>query len=109
MLAGLIAGMLGLGGGVVIVPALALVFPLLGIPSGVLMHLAIGTSLAVIVPTSMSSSYAHFRRGAVHYRYARIGRTQVDTDYFSHLEPPFGRPRVKSPEYSSTFLPRVTE
>lgn len=64
-LAGLIAGMLGLGGGVVIVPALALVFPLLGIPSGVLMHLAIGTSLAVIVPTSMSSTYAHYRRGAV--------------------------------------------
>ncbi|WP_372717982.1 sulfite exporter TauE/SafE family protein [Immundisolibacter sp.] len=64
-LAGLIAGMLGLGGGVVIVPALALAFPLLGIPADVLMHLAIGTSLAVIVPTSMSSSYAHYRRGAV--------------------------------------------
>lgn len=64
-LAGLIAGMLGLGGGVVIVPALALVFPLLGIPADVLMHLAIGTSLAVIVPTSMSSAYAHYRRGAV--------------------------------------------
>ena len=64
-LAGVIAGMLGLGGGVVIVPALALVFPLLGIPSAVLMHLAIGTSLAVIVPTSMSSTWAHYKRGAV--------------------------------------------
>jgi uncharacterized membrane protein YfcA len=63
--AGLIAGMLGLGGGVVIVPALALVFPLLGLPSPVLMHLAIGTSLAVIVPTSISSTLAHYRRGAV--------------------------------------------
>lgn len=63
--AGLIAGMLGLGGGVVIVPALALVFPLLGLPSSVLMHLAIGTSLAVIVPTSISSTLAHYRRGAV--------------------------------------------
>jgi uncharacterized membrane protein YfcA len=63
--AGLIAGMLGLGGGVVIVPALALVFPLLGLPSPVLMHLAIGTSLAVIVPTSLSSTLAHYRRGAV--------------------------------------------
>ncbi|HCO42694.1 MAG TPA: hypothetical protein DIT63_01080, partial [Gammaproteobacteria bacterium] len=64
-LAGLIAGMLGLGGGVVIVPALALVFPLLDMPAAVLMHLAIGTSLAIIVPTSLSSAYAHYRRGAV--------------------------------------------
>jgi uncharacterized membrane protein YfcA len=70
-LAGLIAGMLGLGGGVVIVPALALVFPLLGIPPAVLMHLAIGTSLAVIVPTSMSSTWAHYKRGAVDVGLAR--------------------------------------
>lgn len=72
VLAGLIAGMLGLGGGVVIVPALALAFPLLGIPSEVLMHLAIGTSLAVIVPTSMASTYAHYRRGAVDLSLVRL-------------------------------------
>lgn len=71
-LAGLIAGMLGLGGGVVIVPALALVFPLLGIPPAVLMHLAIGTSLAVIVPTSMSSTWAHYQRGAVDGQLLRL-------------------------------------
>lgn len=63
--AGLIAGMLGLGGGVVIVPALALTFTLLGLPDAVLMHLAVGTSLAAIVPTSASSTLAHARRGAV--------------------------------------------
>lgn len=71
-MAGLIAGMLGLGGGVVIVPALALVFPLLGVPPEVLMQLAIGTSLAVIVPTSMSSTWAHYRRGAVDGRLVRL-------------------------------------
>ena len=53
--AGLIAGLLGLGGGVVIVPALVIVFPLLGIPDELLMHLVVGTSLAAIVPTSASS------------------------------------------------------
>jgi uncharacterized membrane protein YfcA len=72
VMAGLIAGMLGLGGGVVIVPALALVFPLLHMPSAVLMQLAIGTSLAVIVPTSMSSTWAHYRRGAVDVRLVRL-------------------------------------
>ena len=72
VIAGLIAGMLGLGGGVVIVPALALVFPLLHIPPSVLMQLAIGTSLAVIVPTSMSSTWAHYRRGAVEGRLVRL-------------------------------------
>lgn len=71
-LAGLVAGMLGLGGGVVIVPALALVFPLLNIPPAVLMHLAIGTSLAVIVPTSMSSTWAHYKRGAVDRELVRL-------------------------------------
>ena len=64
-LAGIIAGLLGLGGGVVMVPALVLIFPLLDMPSAILMHLVIGTSLATIVPTSVSSVYAHHRRGAV--------------------------------------------
>ncbi|MEL0083944.1 MAG: sulfite exporter TauE/SafE family protein [Gammaproteobacteria bacterium] len=63
--AGLIAGLLGLGGGVVIVPALVIAFPLLGIPDEFLMHLVVGTSLAVIVPTSASSVYAHYRRNAI--------------------------------------------
>lgn len=65
VVAGLIAGLLGLGGGVVIVPALALTFAALGLPEAVLMHLAVGTSLAAIVPTSASSVLAHARRQAV--------------------------------------------
>ena len=71
MVAGLIAGLLGLGGGVVIVPALVIVFPLLGIPNDLLMQLVVGTSLATIVPTSASAVYAHYRRGAVNWQLFR--------------------------------------
>ena len=63
--AGIIAGMLGLGGGVVIVPALAILFDRAAFSPEITMHMAIGTSLAVIVPTSVSSVYSHYRRGAV--------------------------------------------
>lgn len=67
-LAGSLAGLLGVGGGVVIVPALVWIFqrhP--DIPALSLMQMAIGTSLATIVITSMSSIFAHHRRGAIHW------------------------------------------
>lgn len=63
--AGLLAGLLGVGGGVVIVPALVFAFTGLGYPSQHIMHLALGTSLASIMFTSVSSFRAHHRRGAV--------------------------------------------
>ncbi|MCW8959288.1 MAG: sulfite exporter TauE/SafE family protein [Gammaproteobacteria bacterium] len=65
--AGLLAGLFGVGGGLVIVPVLALLFAAAGIADEVLMHLAIGTSLATIVFTSISSVWAHQRRGAVRW------------------------------------------
>ncbi len=65
--AGLIAGLLGVGGGLVIVPVLALLFERAGVDAAVLMHLAIGTSLATIVVTSLSSLRAHARCGAVRW------------------------------------------
>jgi uncharacterized membrane protein YfcA len=64
-LAGLMAGLLGIGGGLVIVPALALLFAGQGFAQGTLMHFAVGTSLATIVLTSVSSLLAHQRRGSV--------------------------------------------
>lgn len=70
-LAGLMAGLLGVGGGLVIVPVLLWVFGLLGFDSRVLMHLAVGTSLATIVVTSLSSIRAHHRRGAVRWELVR--------------------------------------
>ena len=63
--AGLLAGLLGVGGGLIIVPVLALSFAAQGVADEVQMHLAVGTSLATIIFTSLSSVHAHHRRGAV--------------------------------------------
>ena len=62
---GLIAGMLGVGGGIVIVPVLYHVLAGLGFDESLRMHLAVGTSLATIIPTSISSLNAHSKKGTV--------------------------------------------
>lgn len=62
---GLVAGMLGVGGGIVVVPILYHVLAALGVDESVRMHIAIGTSLATIVPTSFSSANAHNKKGAL--------------------------------------------
>lgn len=62
---GLLAGLLGIGGGSILVPVLYEVFGSLGVDAAVRMHLAVGTSLAVIVPTSLRSFAGHRARGAV--------------------------------------------
>ena len=65
--AGILAGLLGIGGGLVIVPMLVLCFTVLGIAPVHLMHLALGTSMACIIFTAVSSSLAHHRKGAVNW------------------------------------------
>lgn len=65
LFAGLVAGLLGVGGGLVLVAALAWLLPLHGIPPEVAMHAALASSLASIVPTALSSAFAHHRRGGV--------------------------------------------
>lgn len=62
---GMLAGMLGVGGGQVIVPGLIYAFHRHGVAADVFMHVAIGTSLATIAFTSLSAVWAHHRRGAV--------------------------------------------
>ena len=62
---GLLAGLLGVGGGIVIVPALDLALTLAGVDPAVSLHVAVATSMATIVPTSISSSRSHARRGAI--------------------------------------------
>ena len=64
-MAGFAAGLFGVGGGLIIVPILYIVFTQLHYDPSVIMHLAIGTSLATIIVTSMSSVSAHHKRGAV--------------------------------------------
>jgi uncharacterized membrane protein YfcA len=65
--AGFAGGLFGIGGGFVVVPALFVVLPLLGTSPDELAHVAIGTSLATIVTTSLRSVQAHARRGAVEF------------------------------------------
>ena len=65
LFAGVMAGLLGVGGGLIIVPALAWILHHQQVDDAIVMHLAIGTSLATIVVTSISSVRAHHRRGAV--------------------------------------------
>jgi len=64
-LSGFLAGVFGIGGGAVLVPVFYECFRLAGVPLEVRMPLCIGTSLAVIIPTSIRSFRAHYLRGAV--------------------------------------------
>lgn len=66
-IAGILAGLLGIGGGLVIVPMLVYVFALNNIPPELTMHLALATSMASIMFTSISSFMAHHKRGAVRW------------------------------------------
>nr|WP_269783444.1 sulfite exporter TauE/SafE family protein [Marinibactrum halimedae] len=63
--AGILAGLLGVGGGIVIVPVLYFVFQGLGVDASSAMVIATGTSLATIIPTSISSIRAHHKKGNV--------------------------------------------
>lgn len=67
-IAGLMAGLLGIGGGMVIVPMLTYTFIAHGIPHEYVLHMALGTSLASIIFTSLSSVRAHHQRGAVNWQ-----------------------------------------
>ena len=71
-LSGVVAGLFGVGGGVIIVPALVYVFSLQGFDSQILMHLAVGTSLAIICVSSVSSVRTHHRNGFVLWPWVKI-------------------------------------
>lgn len=64
-LTGLLAGVFGVGGGAIVVPVLYEVFRVIGVPEDVRMPLCVGTSLAVIIPTSIRSFNAHRAKGMV--------------------------------------------
>jgi uncharacterized membrane protein YfcA len=69
---GLLAGLFGIGGGAIIVPVLYEVFRLLGVPEAVHMQLCVGTSLAIILPTTIRSYLAHREKGLVVPRVIRL-------------------------------------
>ena len=64
-IAGFTAGLFGVGGGLIIVPILYIVFTQMNYDANVIMHVAVGTSLATIIVTSISSVMAHHKKGAV--------------------------------------------
>ena len=71
-IAGTMAGLLGIGGGTIIVPVIALVLETQGISKDVIIKVAVGTSLATIMVTAISSVYAHHRRGAVDWQIFKV-------------------------------------
>jgi uncharacterized membrane protein YfcA len=66
-LAGFLAGLLGIGGGIILVPLFLWVFEASGFSPETLVHIALGTSLAVIIPTALSSTFGHRKRGNVQW------------------------------------------
>lgn len=74
---GLLAGVFGVGGGAVVVPVLYELFVVIGVPDEVRMPLCVGTSLAVIIPTSIRSFNAHKAKGAVEMSIVEIWRWPV--------------------------------
>ena len=70
--AGFIAGLFGIGGGVVVVPALYYIFTLAEVDENIRMHLAVGTSLANIVPISIISALSHARKNSVNIDFLKF-------------------------------------
>jgi uncharacterized protein len=71
VIVGVMAGLLGIGGGGILVPVLASIFVYQGVPKEGVMHLALGTSMACIILTSFSSMRSHYKNGAVNRSLAK--------------------------------------
>ena len=66
-LAGFFAGFFGIGGGIITVPCLFYIFESVGVDKSIIMHLAVGTSFAIIIPTAIMSVYTHYKHKAVDF------------------------------------------
>lgn len=64
---GFAAGLLGIGGGMILVPFMIMLFPMVGMPQSLMVHTAIATSMGTILFTSLSSMRAHHRKGAIRW------------------------------------------
>lgn len=101
-LAGLLSGLLGVGGGVVVVPSLAYLFEYTHstwAANGAAMHIAVASSLMIMAPTTVASAYSHYRQGSVRWDVwkkwiiglcvgAALGAlfaTMLSTDWLKHL------------------------
>jgi uncharacterized membrane protein YfcA len=75
-LSGFLAGVFGVGGGTVVVPVLYDVFVMLGVPDELRMPLCAGTSLALIIPTSIASFTSHRKANTVNFDLLRLWSVQ---------------------------------
>lgn len=71
VLAGFSSGLLGIGGGLIMVPGFYFGMNALGYESSAIMHVAVGTTLAAILPTGLSSAWAHWKHGAIKIEYLK--------------------------------------
>ena len=71
VVAGFFAGFFGIGGGIITVPCLFYIFGAVGIDKSFIMHLAVGTSFAIIVPTAIMSVFTHYKHQAVDFNVVR--------------------------------------
>ena len=71
VVAGFFAGFFGIGGGIITVPCLFYIFGAVGIDKSFIMHLAVGTSFAIIVPTAVMSVFTHYKHKAVDFAVVR--------------------------------------
>ena len=65
ILSGIIAGLFGVGGGIILVPSIVFTLEFLNYDQSITMHIAVATSLALIIPTAISSSWGHFKKNVV--------------------------------------------
>lgn len=98
---GLLSGLLGIGGGLVVVPFLAYFLVYLGLPNNVIMHVAVASSLTVVLPTSLASSIGHYKKNAISFSLIKrmalglfiggmVGGRLADLFSTTHLECIFG-------------------
>lgn len=66
LVTGFLSGLLGIGGALVVVPALYLLLPMLGVPEAGVPHMAASTSLLAMIPTALAAALGHYRRGGLH-------------------------------------------
>jgi uncharacterized membrane protein YfcA len=91
---GFMAGLLGVGGGIIMVPALYFAFETLNFDPSTIMHLSLGTSLAIIIPTSIMSTKTHVQYDAVDFKLIKsfglfvAGGVLLGTVFASNLETP---------------------
>ena len=78
---GVLAGLFGIGGGIIIIPTFFYIFSYLGFPEQILSHMVLGSSLGVIVFSSLSSTFSHNIKGAVNWNLIKLVAPSIIVDH----------------------------